>query len=66
MSKAQFASRDIQPIAAYSDLAERSRLAVGDAAMARQKGALATVIGFNPTSWTQVRFSLWQTAAHSE
>lgn len=53
------ASRDVEPIAPYSDLdelcqreAERTRVDLAD-------GALAAVSAFEPTGWSLVRFRLW-------
>ncbi|RZM37307.1 MAG: DUF4865 family protein [Sphingomonas sp.] len=34
-------------------------IACADAWSNVQDGALATVVGFDPTGWTQVRFCLW-------
>ncbi|WP_370677184.1 DUF4865 family protein [Pleomorphomonas sp. PLEO] len=53
---AKYASREIAPIAPYSNLAE-----IRDAAIAEARsrpGALATVTGFDPTAWKTVRLSL--------
>ena len=53
----RYASREIAPIAPYSNLAETRDTAVAEARS--RTGALATVVGFDPTGWKQIRFSLW-------
>lgn len=57
LRQTRYASREITPIAPYSNLAE-----IRDAAVTETRSrtaALATVVGFDPTSWKQIRFSLW-------
>jgi hypothetical protein len=60
IAKARFATREIlatTPYAPLGDLREReSEQARRDV---EQGGALASVAGFEPTSWTRVRFRLW-------
>ena len=56
---AHVASRAIEPIAAYADLAS-----VRDDARAHlerdvERGALAAISAFEPTTWTRVAFRLW-------
>ncbi len=53
----RYASREITPIAPYSNLSDTRDAAVAEARS--RTGALATVVGFDPTGWKQVRFSLW-------
>jgi len=56
---ARLASRDIQPIAPYSALdvqrEEQRALLQRDV----ERGALAAVSAFEPTTWTRVNFRLW-------
>lgn len=56
---ARFATRDIQPIAPYSPLEslrdEQRVLLQRDI----ERGAVAAVSAFEPTSWTRVSFRLW-------
>ena len=54
---ARYASREIAPMAPYSNLAEIRDVAIAEARS--RASALATVVGFDPTGWKQVRFSLW-------
>jgi hypothetical protein len=61
LRNARYASRRITPITAYSDLAAQRDIACADARSTVQYGALATVVGFDPTGWTQVQFCLWLT-----
>jgi hypothetical protein len=60
LGEARFASREIVPIAPYSDLASRRDKAVAYAETAGHEGALAAVVGFDPTAWTMVQFRLWR------
>ena len=53
----RYASREITPIAPYSNLAEIRDTAIAEAQS--RTGALATIVGFDPTGWKQIRFSLW-------
>lgn len=57
---ARYATRETVPIAPHADLAalrhvesERSRQSMSE------RGALASVSGFEPTTWSLVRFQLW-------
>jgi hypothetical protein len=61
LGAARFASREITPIAPYSDLACLREGAMSNARAAVQDGALAAVAAFSPAEWTVVRFQLWQT-----
>ena len=59
---ARHATRSVQAIAPHSDLAAlRAREEIW-ARDARERGALAVVIGFEPVTWTLVRFCLWRDA----
>lgn len=58
LSQARFASREIETIAPYYDLAALRR-STTDAASAASD-ALADVVGFDPAAWTLVRFRLWR------
>lgn len=60
--EARHATRSVQPIAPYSDLATIRDREEGWARDARERGALAVVIGFEPVTWTIVRFCLWRDA----
>lgn len=55
LGEARFATREIRAIAAHADLAALER----QAAALPDEGALADVIGYDPTGWTQIRFRLW-------
>lgn len=58
LAAARFASREIQAIAPYSDLAALRKSATD---MARgPSNTLADLVGFDPTAWTFVRFRLWR------
>jgi len=60
IEQAKFATREIAPIAPYTslDAIEARENEATDAAMTR--GALAAVAGFEPTTWTRVRFRMWR------
>jgi hypothetical protein len=58
LSKARFASREIRAIAPYSDLAALHQSTTEAASVAGD--ALADVVGFDPMTWTLVRFRLWR------
>lgn len=60
LSATRFASREIQAIAPYSDLATLRESAITEARAAAGSNSLADVVGFNPTAWTFVRFRLWR------
>lgn len=59
LRQARYASREIEAIKPYSNLADISDAAIAEAHS--RTGALATVVGFDPAGWKQVRFSLWAT-----
>lgn len=58
--QAKYASREIEAIPPYSNLTETRNAAIAEAHS--RTGALATAVGFDPTGWRQVRFSLWASA----
>ncbi len=58
---AGFASRELIPVRPYSRLDELRAEEVRQAReTVQQQGALAAVAGFEPTSWSLVRFALWE------
>jgi hypothetical protein len=61
-TKARFATREFVPIEPHAPLDEiqqhESDRAVGDLG---HSNILASVVGFEPTTWTRVRFKLWDT-----
>ena len=60
VAQAAFATREIAAIAPYADLRELRRRASEEALRdVESGGALASVAGFEPTTWTRVRFRLW-------
>ena len=59
---ARHATRGVETIAPYSDLAALREAQEAWAKQARERGALAVVIGFEPVTWTIVRFCLWRDA----
>jgi len=61
VEQARFATREIAPITSHAplDALKAQEDEAGDAAI--ESGALAAVAGFEPTSWTRVRFRLWRT-----
>jgi len=58
LSEARFASRESETIQPYADLAQ---LRASSIERAKGSNALADVVGFEPTSWTFLRFRLWRT-----
>lgn len=60
IKSARYASRRITTISAYSDLAAQRETASANVHSAVQNGALASVVGFDPSGWTQVKFDLWR------
>ena len=60
--EARHATRGVQTIAPYSDLAALREREEGWARAAHDRGALAVVVGFEPVTWTVVRFCLWRDA----
>ncbi|CAO3440624.1 DUF4865 family protein [Azospirillum endophyticum] len=59
LKAATHATREVVPIAAYSDLAAHRDGAIVDAGSAIEAGALAAVAAFDPTRWSSVKFTLW-------
>ncbi len=58
--EAKYASREIVPIPAYRDLAELKAQEITRASrLISDQGALASLVAFEPTGWSLVRFSLW-------
>lgn len=55
LSKARFASREIETIAPYSDLTALRTSATGES----RADALAHIVAFDPAEWTFLRFRLW-------
>jgi hypothetical protein len=60
LAEAQFASREIETIAPYSDLSARRADAKAETSGAVRNGALAAITGFDAANWTMVRFRLWR------
>ncbi len=60
VADARFASRDVETVAPYSDLAEMRATAAKSVGADTEQGALAAVSGFNPTDWTLIHFRLWR------
>lgn len=61
LGAARFATRQIQPIMPYADLAGAREAARADARSTIEAGALAAIAAFDPTTWRQVQFCLWPT-----
>ncbi|SCB59455.1 protein of unknown function [Rhizobium aethiopicum] len=59
IAAAAFATREILSTEPYAPLAELRRCESNEAEADLAKGALASVSGFEPTTWTRVRFRLW-------
>ncbi|OCW55513.1 DUF4865 family protein [Hoeflea olei] len=59
LGAARYATREIQPVAPYSNLAEMRATAAANAESTMKAGALATVCAFDPTAWRRMEFSLW-------
>jgi hypothetical protein len=60
VEQARFATREIAPIEPHAALDELEAQENEAADEAIERGALAAVAGFEPTSWTRVRFRLWR------
>jgi hypothetical protein len=58
--QAKFATREIEPIAPFAPLAALKAAEDEVVAEAIERGALAAIASFDPTSWTRVRFRLWR------
>lgn len=60
IARAAFATREIQSVPSHADLEVlRHRASEEVVADIEGSGALASVAGFEPTTWTQLRFRLW-------
>ncbi|KJF72785.1 DUF4865 family protein [Agrobacterium arsenijevicii] len=59
LASARYATREVRPIAPYSDLAAQRDAATANARSAMQAGALAAITAFDPTKWLLLQFSLW-------
>jgi hypothetical protein len=58
---AVFATRDVVATPPYADLAALRRDEVADAERdVVERGALASISAFEPTTWSRVRFRLWR------
>jgi hypothetical protein len=57
---ARFATREIAPIEPHAALDELEAQENESVDQAIERGALAAVAGFEPTTWTCVRFRLWR------
>jgi hypothetical protein len=60
LEDAAFASREIFAIGAHADLGDLRRRESAEADADVAAGALASVVAFEPTTWTRVRFRLWR------
>jgi hypothetical protein len=61
LREAAFATREVRPIEPFTPLAELYRACGAQAVEdVERKGALAAVAGFEPTTWSRVRFRLWR------
>jgi hypothetical protein len=59
LSAAQYATREIAPIAAHAALASLRNEEDAKVQKDIEQGALAAISAFDPTSWTFMRFRLW-------
>lgn len=61
LSRARFASREIRPIPAYSDLQALRSDAIKETQVAlTDNNAVACLTAFDPTNWKSLRFCLWR------
>src|SRR5579883_426178 len=60
IGEAKYAVREILATPAYAPLDEARRRETEQAGREIANGALAALAGFEPTTWTQVRFRLWR------
>ncbi|NID16705.1 DUF4865 family protein [Luteibacter yeojuensis] len=60
LATATFASRAIEAIKPHADLAALKTRTVSETRDDVRGGALATVVAFDPTAWTLLRFRLWR------
>jgi hypothetical protein len=58
--KARYATREIAPIAPYSNLADLKKAEQEAMLQDVSEGAVAAVSAFEPTGWTSLRFRLWR------
>jgi hypothetical protein len=58
--QAKFATREIEPIEPHAPLAALKAAEDEAVSAAIDQGALAAAAGFEPTTWTRVRFRLWR------
>jgi hypothetical protein len=58
--EAKFATREVLAMAPHGPLAAVRRSESDEAAQDVANGAVASVAGFEPTTWTRVRFRLWR------
>ncbi|HJV49919.1 MAG TPA: DUF4865 family protein [Noviherbaspirillum sp.] len=67
VAQARFASRELIAVRPYAKLDELRAGEVGQARQAvERQHALAAVAGFEPTTWSIVRFALWEQLPPSE
>ena len=66
LATAAFASRGIETIAPYSNLATLRSRAMPETRSDIENGALGSVVAFDPTGWTLIRFRLWRTASSAK
>jgi hypothetical protein len=62
LSAARYATREIAPISAYAALAASRNEEEAKVQDDVERGALAAISAFDPTSWTLMRFRLWPDA----
>lgn len=61
IAEARYATRELSPIRSHASLGElRADEQVRAREVMKKPGALAVVSGFEPTSWSLVRFQLWK------
>ena len=66
LAAAQYATRSVLAIEPRDGLGDLRRRSAADADQDLRAGALASVCGFEPTSWSRVRFQLWRKAPSLE
>jgi hypothetical protein len=59
IADAEFATREIRRTEPYAPLTEIRKRESDEVKADSNQGALASVAGFEPTSWTRIRFKLW-------
>jgi len=60
IAAARFATREILQMEPYAPLADIRDAESAEAEAEVRAGALASIRGFEPTTWTRVRFRLWR------